>query len=174
MQGAADRRQERKSPWLLPFFTSGDGSQAYYTYMADEIVIYNHEEDWRDQEGQPFTLANYSTDNQETEDWENAGFLVIRNFTIIKQGLNLIYLPGERYQESLRGAYYGNLLPPMNVDGKRFHTLILSPEAEVRRKWRAHHDWTGKQRSDYLNELIRLSIPRHGLTNGSSHEETVD
>lgn len=44
---------------------------------------------------------------------------------IIQQGLNLIYHPGERYQEFFKGGYYSNLLPPMEIDGKKFHTLYF-------------------------------------------------
>ncbi len=168
------RREERRSPWILPFFSTGDGSQTFYTYIADEILIYDEEEEWQDQDGQPFSLLNYTTDNQATEESESAGFLVIKNMERIQQGLNLIYQPTQRYQESLRGAYYGNLLPPMEVDGKKFHTLLLGPEAEVARKWKAKNDLVGKNRLDYINELIKYSIPRHSLTNGSSRHETVD
>lgn len=94
---------------------------------------YEEEEDGRDQDGQPFTLISHTTDNHVTDECENAGFFVIRNMEIIQQGLNLIYHLSVRYQESLRGAYYGSLLPSMEIDARRFYTLLPGTEAEVDR-----------------------------------------
>lgn len=102
----------------IPFSAAGDGSQTFiYTYSADKIWGFDQSEVWREQDRNPYTLIYYTTDNQQdTDKCESAGFLA--------------YHPGERYAESLSGAYYGNLLPPMEVDEKE----IQQPPARTRHR----------------------------------------